>query len=244
MFTPEEEQLIVTSARSFGVYLSATELGWAATYLEELERWNSAFNLVGTTDRRTILTRHILDSMAAAPLIRKFAVRSNCENEPHIVDFGSGAGLPGVPLAIICSGLRFTLWEADRKRANFLRSTARRLPELCLAIEGSRLDLSRQASPSHPHRFNLLVSRATLSLVDLARVAQHLVSPPHRFVAFKPAAALRDPRELAAGSGKGARGNEDPRSRPPVLLGQYDYRLPGEGRTRELTAWELPDCFT
>ncbi len=92
-----------------------------ARYAEELASWGSRINLVGSTEPAAI-RRHLDDALAAAEALPRGA---------HVVDLGSGAGLPGVPVAIARPDLRVTLVEIRERRVHFLRHVARALPLAC-----------------------------------------------------------------------------------------------------------------
>ncbi|MDR1238631.1 MAG: 16S rRNA (guanine(527)-N(7))-methyltransferase RsmG [Treponema sp.] len=95
--------------------------GALETYLAEIERFNPAYGLVGAKNRRELVIKHILDSLAPLGIIRRLL---NAFPPPRrMADAGSGAGLPGIPLAICLPGAAFTLIERMGRRAGFLRNT-------------------------------------------------------------------------------------------------------------------------
>ncbi|MCL2601474.1 MAG: 16S rRNA (guanine(527)-N(7))-methyltransferase RsmG [Treponema sp.] len=87
-----------------------------ARYIEELELFNPAYGLVKVRDRRELIVKHILDSLAPLSMLRTL------HPQPRIADVGSGAGLPGIPLAVCLGGAQFTLIERMGRRAGFLRN--------------------------------------------------------------------------------------------------------------------------
>ncbi|MCL2139316.1 MAG: class I SAM-dependent methyltransferase, partial [Treponema sp.] len=87
-------------------------------YLAEIERFNPSLSLVGTNDRHCLIVRHILDSLAPLGII----FRAMNGSHASIADVGSGAGLPGIPLAITLPDVKFTLIERKNRRAGFLRN--------------------------------------------------------------------------------------------------------------------------
>lgn len=117
---PEEEQLepLRVHARRYGVSLSDEQLERFRVYLRELMRWNEKFNLTGLRDPERIWTELFLDSLIPAPRISP---------EGRLLDAGSGAGFPGLPLKIFYPGLQLHLLEARAKRVHFLREMVRRL---------------------------------------------------------------------------------------------------------------------
>jgi 16S rRNA (guanine527-N7)-methyltransferase len=101
---------------SLGIAVTPGQLHGLTSYLEELIFWNRKFNLVRSDDEG-LIGRHILDALAPLELIRR-NIRPSC----RLADVGSGAGLPGIPLAIFLDTVRLYLIERSGKRAGFLRS--------------------------------------------------------------------------------------------------------------------------
>jgi len=91
-----------------------------AAYIAELERWNPRFGLVKYTGREELVVKHVLDSLSAWSVLRDAAPPGT----GTVLDVGSGAGLPGIPLAIALPGLSFTLMERMARRASFLKTCA------------------------------------------------------------------------------------------------------------------------
>jgi 16S rRNA (guanine527-N7)-methyltransferase len=125
-------------------------------YIEEVERFNPAYGLVHVKDRRELVVRHILDSLAPLGLLLGLLERRAAP--PLIADVGSGAGLPGIPLAIATAidmpEARFTLIERMGRRAGFLRNTLAVLALKQVTVEEGPME---QAPPG---RFDLAVFRA------------------------------------------------------------------------------------
>jgi 16S rRNA (guanine527-N7)-methyltransferase len=89
-------------------------------YIKEIELFNPAYGLVGTKDSEELVVRHILDSLAPLGIISRLLNEVCAEGTPQIADAGSGAGLPGIPLAIAMPKWEFTLIERMGRRAGFL----------------------------------------------------------------------------------------------------------------------------
>jgi 16S rRNA (guanine527-N7)-methyltransferase len=130
-------------------------------YIEEIERFNPVYGLVGTNDRRALVIRHILDSLAPLGIICRLLNRagrtgaaSTAKAAPRIADIGSGAGLPGIPLAAALPRCSFTLIERMGKRAGFLRSAVSALKLSNVSVEEAEMEKSPRG------RFDLVVTRA------------------------------------------------------------------------------------
>ncbi|MDR1420608.1 MAG: 16S rRNA (guanine(527)-N(7))-methyltransferase RsmG [Treponema sp.] len=122
-------------------------------YLEEIERFNPAFGLTGTKDRNGLVVRHVLDSLAPLGIIRRL-LDSQAAASGGIADVGSGAGFPGIPLALALPRHSFTLIERKEKRAAFLRGTLAALGLSNVTVEECEMEKAA------PGRFGLVVSRA------------------------------------------------------------------------------------
>ena len=147
-------------------------------YLDLLVKWNRAYNLTAVRDPVEMVSRHLFDSLAALPFVRG----------KNLADLGSGAGLPGIPLAIARPGLAVTLIESNGKKARFLREAVRSLPLANVRIEQARV---QDATGT----FDTIVARAFASLADMLAWGGHLLAPEGRWLALKGHA---DPAEIAA----------------------------------------------
>jgi 16S rRNA (guanine527-N7)-methyltransferase len=121
------------------------------TYIAEIERFNAAYGLVSVRSREELVTRHILDSLAPLGIIARTLTGIMT---PAIADAGSGAGLPGIPLAICLSRARVTLIDRMGRRAGFLRNTLALLGLPGLEVEEKEIEKAEGG------RFDLVVFRA------------------------------------------------------------------------------------
>jgi 16S rRNA (guanine527-N7)-methyltransferase len=147
-------------------------------YAELLRKWSRGYNLVAPGDLESLVARHLLDSLAVIPFIAGEA----------LLDVGSGAGLPGIPLAIAAPNLRVTVLDSSGKKARFLRHVKRSLSLSNLAVEHARVQEFETAEP-----FTSIVSRAFSSLLDFMVAVRHLATPEARLLAMK---GKRPDREL------------------------------------------------
>jgi 16S rRNA (guanine527-N7)-methyltransferase len=125
-----------------------------ARYIGEIELFNSAYGLVGATDTEELAIRHVLDSLAPLGIIFRLMKEAPAVDRPQIADAGSGAGLPGIPLAAALSGFDFTLIERMGRRAGFLWNTKAALGLSNIAVEEGELEKTA------PGRFHLVTFRA------------------------------------------------------------------------------------
>ena len=147
-------------------------------YVELLAQWNRAYNLTAVRDPAEMVSRHLLDSLAVLPFV----------HGETLVDLGSGAGLPGIPLAIARPEIAVTLIESNGKKARFLREAVRALPLPNVTVQQDRV---QEIAGS----FETVTARAFASLADMLAWGGHLLAPQGRWLAMK---GRVDPRELAA----------------------------------------------
>jgi len=110
----ESDRLLSDGLAALGLPTGGRERELLEAYIGEIELWNNRVDLVGIRRPEDLIIRHILDSLSAAREISRL-------NVAEIADLGSGAGLPGIPLAVVLAGLEFFLVERSGKRAAFLR---------------------------------------------------------------------------------------------------------------------------
>ena len=123
-------------------------------YAAELNLFNSAYDLVGADSVEDILTKHILDSLAAVPLLKQLIAKTENPVKPRIADVGSGGGLPGIPLAITFPNAHFTLIERMSKRCTFLENCV-----LTLGLKNVEV-LNTEAEKAPQKAFDIVVFRA------------------------------------------------------------------------------------
>jgi len=146
--TPRE--LLISGAKVLGVDLSAGQANSVFIYLTELKKWNRKINLTAIREERDIIIKHVLDSLSYA---RGFIPEPGLK----LMDMGSGAGFPAVPIKIAYSGIAVTLVESVKKKAAFLRHVIR-----TLKLEGAEVIDKRTNELSEPFlaSYDVVTARA------------------------------------------------------------------------------------
>lgn len=167
-------------ARELDIKLDATQAGRLLEYIQELARWGRAYNLTAIRDVEKMVPLHLLDSLTVVPHVRG----------SRVLDLGTGAGLPGIPLAVVRPDLQVCLLEASAKKCRFMRHVKTRLE-----LSGVEVAQSRAENYRPTRGFDTVVSRAVGTLRLLMELSAHLCEPGGRLLAMKgqyPEAELAD----------------------------------------------------
>ena len=151
---------------ALGVGLSDEQVERLERYLALLEKWNRTYNLTAIRDPLEMVGHHLLDSLAVIPYLPMPQAGAT------LADVGSGAGLPGIPLAIARPQWQITLNDSNQKKAAFLRQAAIELGLANAAVHEGRVESWRPAA-----RFAVVISRAFAELADFIAHCRHLVAP-------------------------------------------------------------------
>jgi len=163
--------------RQLGVRLSAAQLDVLTRYEQELLEWNTRFNLTAIRSPQEVRTRHFLDSLTCLLALR--------EAPPErLVDVGTGAGFPGLPLKIIYPKMALTLVESVGKKADFCRHVVRTLGLSGVEVVQDRAEVLGQ-SPAHREKYDWAVARAVAILPVLAEYLLPLVRVGGGMLAMK-----------------------------------------------------------
>lgn len=141
-----------------------------ARYLALIQQWNRVYNLTSITDLDDMVVRHILDSATARPFLSGVA----------ILDAGTGAGLPGIPLSMLEPARRFTLLDSVGKKMRFLHQVVSELKLSNITLAQARLEDWKP-----PGLFDTVICRAVTTLAEFATLCGRFLAPGGRLVAMK-----------------------------------------------------------
>jgi len=168
--------------RELGVSLDDAQQQALLDYRDLLVKWNRAYNLTAVRDPGEMIQRHLLDSLAVLAHL----------DDRDTLDVGTGAGLPGIPLAIARPDLRFVLLDSNGKKTRFVRHARRELGLSNVEVVNARVEQYRNA-PSQ------IISRAFAALPDMLEALAPLITDGSRILAMKAAAADQELARLPAG---------------------------------------------
>ena len=193
------ESRLAASLEGTDFQVAAAHRRALAGYVTLLAQWNRAYNLTAVRDPFAMIDRHVLDSLTALD----FLVGT------RLLDAGTGAGLPGLVLAIVRPDVRCTLLDPVRKKTRFCAHAA-----MTLGLDNVEVASERLAAHRPPQRYSTVISRATFSVAELVAGAWPVLDAPGRIIAMKglhPEAELGtldrdglDIRVEPAGGGTGA----------------------------------------
>ena len=138
-----------------------------------LLKWNRVYNLTAISDPQQVISLHLLDSLTLLPYIQN-------QQAHNVIDIGTGAGLPGFPLAICCPDIDFMLLDSNAKKTRFIIQAASELGLKNIRVTTSRVEAYRPQA-----RFDTVISRAVSTLSDLLDLSTHLGTTKARFLFMK-----------------------------------------------------------
>jgi 16S rRNA (guanine527-N7)-methyltransferase len=162
--------MLQTGAKQFGLDIGDADAARLMRLLDELDDWNQRINLTAIRERSQQITKHLLDSLSIQPFLRG----------TRILDVGTGAGFPGLPLAIVNPEREFTLLDSTQKKLKFIEHVAQVLGLANVTTVHARAEAFRPEE-----RFDIVVSRAVGPVDRFVKWAGHLCVGGGRLLAMK-----------------------------------------------------------
>ena len=167
----------VKKCSDLGISLSDKQIEQFLNYYELLVEWNSFMNLTAITDFDEVILKHFVDSISLCKYI-------SFQKGDTLIDIGTGAGFPGIPIKIICPDCKITLLDSLNKRINFLNTV---IEQLCLTdiitIHGRAEDIAK--TKEHRENYNYAISRAVANLSTLSELCIPFVKQNGYFISYK-----------------------------------------------------------
>ena len=217
MLTKEQSTLLLEGSRQLHIELTTECIAQIATYLEELQRWAKIVDLVSQSDSETIIRKHILDSLATLSVL---------PFKGQVLDLGSGAGFPGLPIAMARPTLEVSLLEPRRKRINFLREVIRKTAlSNAHACEGRAEEFAKH--DGRLSAFDVVITRATWNIKEFLAIASGFAHKDGILVAMKGTKGQEELQSLSKGL----------ETKEFILEMKYDYHLPYGKEKRTIFAF-------
>lgn len=188
MAAPRLEQSLRQGLDAAALALNEAQQRNLLAYIDLLQRWNARFNLTAIRDPEAMVTRHLLDSLVLVPCLREYYAGQLAGR--NFIDVGTGAGLPGIPLAIALPECHFTLLDSNGKKTRFLNQA-----RTTLKLENVDVVHSRVEQQQPGRLYAAVLSRAFASLSDMIEGCHQLPGPDGEFLAMK---GQRPDEEIAA----------------------------------------------
>ncbi|MEO5845531.1 MAG: 16S rRNA (guanine(527)-N(7))-methyltransferase RsmG, partial [Caldimonas sp.] len=162
----ELAEVLSAGSDAIGFPLAAGQVECFVAYIRLIEKWNATYNLTAIRDPRAMATHHILDCLAAAAAL----IARRGRRAEHLLDVGSGAGLPGIVIAIVAPERQILCVDSVGKKAAFITQVAGALGLKNLAVRHARVE------SLHAQRFDVIACRAFASLHVFVRETRRLLS--------------------------------------------------------------------
>ncbi|MDI1292791.1 MAG: 16S rRNA (guanine(527)-N(7))-methyltransferase RsmG [Methylobacter sp.] len=163
-------KILVSGIAALNVNVTDQKIEQLLCFIKLIEKWNKAYNLTAIRDREEMARLHILDSLAILPYIEG----------ARVIDIGTGAGLPGIPLAICLPEIHFTLLDSNAKKTRFVQQVVLELKLKNVQVLHSRVE------NYHPEKaYDAVLTRAFASLSDIVKLTSHLLARKGVLLAMK-----------------------------------------------------------
>ncbi|MDD1629358.1 MAG: 16S rRNA (guanine(527)-N(7))-methyltransferase RsmG [Methylococcaceae bacterium] len=154
-------KILVSGLQSLNLSQAEDKIEQLLGFIKLIEKWNKAYNLTAIRNREDMVRLHVLDSLAIVPFIEG----------KRVIDIGTGAGLPGIPLAIYLPEIEFTLLDSNAKKTRFVQQAILELKLKNVSVCHNRVE------QYHPEKgFDTVITRAFAGLSDIVELTAHLLN--------------------------------------------------------------------
>ena len=167
MQTDYYTKILLQRSKDININLSDTQISQIFCYIENLQKWNKTYNLTAITKTEDIIEYHIIDALQIVKYLDKFE---------NILDVGTGAGIPGIILAIYNPNRKITLIDKSNKKVKFLKHVCHQLnldPKLITSMH-TKIQESKPI-PNHANNFDAIISRAVTQIEPFFTLTKHLL---------------------------------------------------------------------
>lgn len=168
-------KILVSGLKSLNLPLNEDKIEQLLAFIKLMEKWNKAYNLTAIRDREDMVRLHLLDSLAIVPFIEG----------KRVIDIGTGAGLPGIPLAIYLPEIEFVLLDSNAKKTRFVQQAI-----LELKLKNASVCHNRVEQYNPEKSFDTVITRAFASLSDIVELTAHLLGKDGVLLAMKGQASV------------------------------------------------------
>jgi 16S rRNA (guanine527-N7)-methyltransferase len=162
--------ILVEGIEALKLKVNDQQIDQLLAFIDLIQKWNKAYNLTAIKDKQDMVSLHLLDSLTVLPYLQG----------DRIIDIGTGAGLPGIPLAICRPDLNFTLLDSNAKKTRFVQQAVLELKLTNVEIRQSRVE------DFHPNiHFDTVITRAFAELARIVELNQHLLAKNGMILAMK-----------------------------------------------------------
>ncbi len=162
--------ILVSGLAALNLLLTSEQIDQLLDFIELIAKWNKAYNLTAVRNNEDMARLHILDSLTILPHIEG----------KRVIDIGTGAGLPGIPLAICLPDVEFVLLDSNAKKTRFVQQVILELKLKNVSVSHSRVEQYQTEQG-----FDTVTTRAFASLPDIVKMTAHLLSPNGVLLAMK-----------------------------------------------------------
>ena len=216
--------ILISASQEIGIKLENREMNLFQEYYEELIFWNKKISLVSRKSALDIPIKHFIDSLTVLPFID--------DRKTNLLDIGSGAGFPGIPIKIVMHSLEVSLLDSSRKKTSFLKNVVQKLNLERTFVINDRVE-KLIAKENHTGAFDIIISRASFKLPQFIKTGAPFLSEKGVLIAMKGKQIndeIKEAKKIA-------------QKVKLVLTGHHDIKLPVTGDARKILIFQKSSSY-